>query len=342
MSNQDKVLTSRYDYTLNKDIIAKYPMGIRDQSKLLLINRDTDILEDKIFTDIVDILDSSYLIVFNNTKVMKSRIKSKRVTGGKSEIFILNILSDNEASALLKGKFKVGDKIVISDTDIATVDLSLGEGLYQLSFTKSILEIMEIHGNTPLPPYIDRELDEFDADRYQTVFSKYLGSVAAPTAGLHFTDTLIDRLNFKGIKSVEITLDVGIGTFRPITTDCIDDHIMHSERFTISESVAELINAHKKQGGKVLAVGTTVVRALESAGEAGFVTYGDMSTDIFIKESYKFKIIDAMLTNFHLPKSTLLTLVSAFAGYEKIMNAYSYAQNNEYRFYSYGDAMLIY
>ena len=358
-----KVLTSRYDYDLDKNIIAKYPMDRRDNSKLLYVDRSSGDLTDHIFSDIVDLLDSSYMIVVNNSKVMKSRIPARRVTGGKSEIFITDILTDTEAYALLKGKFNIGDKVEISanellstddllshdllkndllSDDFAVVKSSLGEGRYHLEFSKTVSDIMDQYGKMPLPPYIDRDVDISDDNRYQTVYSKRLGSSAAPTAGLHFTNDLIDRLSAKKIAVEEITLNVGIGTFRDIKTEYIDDHIMHSESYSISVDSANRINAHKLAGGKILAVGTTVVRTLESSCDSGGVLLsGDNSSDIFIKEGYKFKVVDAMITNFHLPKSTLLALVSAFGGYDNIMKAYKYAMSNEYRFFSYGDAMLI-
>ena len=343
-----KVLTSRYDYDLDKNIIAKYPMDRRDNSKLLYVDRSNGDLTCHVFSDIVDLLDSSYMIVVNNSKVMKSRVPARRVTGGKTEIFITDILTDTEAYALLKGKFKTLDKVEISvgdllSDDFAVVKSSLGEGRHHLEFSKTVSEIMDKYGKMPLPPYIDRDVDISDDNRYQTVYSKRLGSSAAPTAGLHFTNDLIDRLSAKKIAVVEITLNVGIGTFRDIKTDYIDDHIMHSESYSISVESANRINAHKKAGGKILAVGTTVVRTLESScDDNGELISGDSSSDIFIKEGYKFKVVDAMITNFHLPKSTLLALVSSFGGYDNIMKAYKYAMSNEYRFFSYGDAMLIY
>ncbi len=393
-----KVLTSRYDYDLDKNSIAKYPMDRRDNSKLLYVDRRSGNLVDNIFSDIVDLLDSSYMIVVNNSKVMRSRIPARRVTGGKSEIFITDILKDTEAYALLKGKFKDGDKVEILTNDLPSNDLtsndlqssdltsndlqssdlpsnnlqsnnlqsnnlpsnnllkdnlstddfaivksSLGEGRYHLEFSNTVSSIMERYGKMPLPPYIDRDVDISDDNRYQTVYSKQLGSSAAPTAGLHFTTSLIELLNQKGITVEEITLNVGIGTFRDIKTEYIDDHIMHTESYSISVESANRINMHKRAGGKVLAVGTTVVRTLESScDDNGDLVSGDSSSNIFIKEGYQFKIVDAMITNFHLPKSTLLALVSAFGGYENIMKAYKYAISNKYRFFSYGDAMLIY
>ncbi len=348
-----KVLTSRYDYDLDKNIIAKYPMDRRDNSKLLYVDRSNGDLVDYIFSDIVDMLDSSYMIVVNNSKVMKSRVPARRVTGGKTEIFITDILNDNEAYALLKGKFKVDDKVEISVGDLSSSDLqsddfavvksSLGEGRHHLEFSNTVSSIMDKYGKMPLPPYIDRDVDISDDNRYQTVYSKHLGSSAAPTAGLHFTSDLIDRLLCKGIVVEEITLNVGIGTFRDIKSEYIDDHVMHRESYSISVESANRINAHKRTGGKVLAVGTTVVRTLESScDDNGELIPRDSSSDIFIKEGYQFKIVDAMITNFHLPKSTLLALVSAFGGYNNIMKGYKYAMNNGYRFFSYGDAMLIY
>ncbi len=348
-----KVLTSRYDYDLDKNIIAKYPMDSRDNSKLLYVDRSNGKLVDYIFSDIVDLLDSSYMVVVNNSKVMKSRVPARRLTGGKTEIFITDIINDNEAYVLLKGKFKIGDKVQISASalqsgdllsdDFAVVKSSLGEGRHQLKFSKEVSSIMESYGKMPLPPYIDRDVDISDDNRYQTVYSKRLGSSAAPTAGLHFTTSLIDLLKDKGVVIEEITLNVGLGTFRDIKTEYIDDHVIHTESYSISSECAERVNAHRKAGGKILAVGTTVVRTLESSCNInGELVAGDKDSDIFIKEGYRFKIVDAMITNFHLPKSTLLSLVSAFGGYDNIMNAYKYAMNNGYRFFSYGDAMLIY
>ncbi|HBM16183.1 MAG TPA: tRNA preQ1(34) S-adenosylmethionine ribosyltransferase-isomerase QueA [Lentisphaeria bacterium] len=347
---------SSYDYTLPEELIAYYPTPERTASRMLVLERDSGHMEIKKFSEICTYLNRGDCLVLNNTQVIKGRIYGKKeITNASVEVMLISPVSTDSKqwSCLLKpGKrVKPGTRVYISPTrnssyvsDIYfTVKTTQNDGSYIIEFNyDNIYELMEKFGHIPLPPYIKRE-DEFsDLERYQTVYSKIKGAVAAPTAGLHFTKEILEALALSAVNIAELTLHVGAGTFRPVSSDNIIEHKMHSEEYFINSETAELINKTKAANKKVFAVGTTTVRVLESvASSDGFIESRKGWTDIFIKPKYKFKTVDAMLTNFHLPKSTLLMLVSAFADLNLIKEAYRYAISERMRFYSYGDCMLI-
>lgn len=337
---------SDFDYNLPEELIAQHPEDKRDHSRLMLLNRDEETIEDKQFFNIIDYLNPNDLLVINNTKVLPARLYGKKEkTGGKVEVLLLKRLEDDNWECLVKPGRRVrpGDIIEFSDNLKAEVIERGEEGLRIVHFIYNGIfeEILSELGEMPLPPYIHEKLE--DKDRYQTVYAKYDGSAAAPTAGLHFTEELLEEIEKKGIRVVPVTLHVGLGTFRPVKEDEISDHKMHVESYSIPETTVKAIKETKEKGGRVIAVGTTSVRALESAvNEDGELEAGNGDTDIFIYPGKELKVIDALITNFHLPKSTLLMLVSAFYDKEKILEAYRHAVDERYRFFSFGDAMFIY
>jgi len=342
------VKVSEFDYGLPKELIAKFPAEPRDSSRLLVLDRRTGKLEHRIFREIVNYLEEGDLLVINDTKVIPARLFGNLETGAKVELLLTRQIEPNlwEVMARPARKLKKGKRIVFDGELSAKVIDYAGEGKriveFQLLGDKSFMEKLEEIGHVPLPPYIEREEREEDREKYQTVFARREGAVAAPTAGLHFTDELIKKLKEKGIIIKPVTLHVGPGTFKPVKVENVEEHRMDYETYFIPEETAEAIRKVKERGKRVVAVGTTVVRTLESASdEKGNVKPGEGTTNLFIYPGYKFKVIDALITNFHLPKSTLLMLVSAFAGKERVLNAYREAVKMGYRFYSYGDAMLI-
>jgi S-adenosylmethionine:tRNA ribosyltransferase-isomerase len=299
---------------------------------------------DQNFTGFIDLLQPEDLLVFNNTKVIAARLYGKKQTGGKVEILIERIIDDFHAIAHVKASKSPKPNIIIElDGNFRCMVLARKEDLFELEFNDNatIHEVLQQTGHVPLPPYIGREDNKADLERYQTVFAEYPGAVAAPTAGLHFSQKILDKVKDKGIQSVFVTLHVGSGTFQPVRVENLDEHLMHKEYFEVSEDVVLAVLKTRGRGGRVIAVGTTSVRALESASVTGSLEAGRGDTNLFITPGYQFKSVDAMLTNFHLPESTLLMLVSAFAGYERIMKAYQHAIESSYRFFSYGDAMFI-
>jgi len=331
-------------FDLPKKYIAQTPLKDRSASKLMKLDKKTGKIEHKIFKNVVEYLNEGDLLVLNNTRVMPARIFGYKDTGAKVEFLLLRNNGNDEWLTLVKpGKrAKVGSKFTFSERLKGEVISLAEEGarIIKFSYDGIFEEVLDEVGTMPLPPYITSKLD--DKERYQTVYSKHIGSAAAPTAGLHFTNELLDELKSRGINIAYVTLHVGLGTFRPVKVDNILDHEMHSEYFEISKETAELINSTKKNGGRVISVGTTSTRTLESAAnEDGFIEEKNGWTNIFIYPGYKFKIIDGLITNFHLPESTLIMLVSALAGKENVLNAYRVAVENEYRFFSFGDAMLI-
>lgn len=331
----------KFDYNLPKELIALYPAHKRDKCRLMVIDTFTKSITDHIFSDIINLLDDTAFLVVNNTKVRNARLYARKVTGGSSEVFVTDVIDNTHFKGLVRGKFKSGDK-VISEGVYFTLLEKLYDGLWIIQAESDIERIMQEKGHVPLPPYIDRIDTPQDKIDYQTVYAKYAGSSAAPTAGLHFTHELLSALKNKGVEIVELTLDVGLGTFRPVKTEYMEDHQMHYERYFITDEAAERINLLKSKGKKLTAVGSTSVRALETASDdKGIIKAGENSSNIFIMEPYNFKIVDSMITNFHLPKSTLLAMVTAFGGYDLIMQAYSKAVQENYRFFSYGDAMYI-
>ena len=336
---------SDFDYYLPKELIAQVPIEKRDESRLMLLNREKQTIEHKKFKDIIDYLKPGDCLVRNNTKVIPARIYGKKETGANVEFLLLkNIEGDIWETIVRPGnKLHVGAKVVFGDGLLkAEIMDTLPGGTRKVLFTYDGIfnEILDKIGLMPLPPYIHEELKE--RDRYQTVYAKYEGSAAAPTAGLHFTPDLLKQIEEKGIKIANVTLHVGIGTFRPVKEKKVEDHDMHSEHFYIKQEDVDKINETKKAGKRVIAVGTTSCRVLESiADENGLVKPIETDTDIFIYPGYKFKCLDGLITNFHLPQSTLLMLVSALAGREYILKAYEEAVREKYRFFSFGDAMFI-
>jgi len=332
---------SDFDYHLPKELIAKYPAQPRDSCRLMVLNRKDKTIEHRIFRDVIDYLKPGDTLVLNNTKVIPARlIGKKEKTGANIEVFLLRPIEDNIWEALIKNvrRLKKNQKIIISDDFyVEFLDRDDEKAIVKI-YSKDIKSDLEKYGHVPLPPYIEREDEEKDKDYYQTVFAEKEGSVASPTAGLHFTKELLEKIKEKGVNIAYITLHVGLGTFKPVKTEDITKHKMHEEYFTIPKETLEMIKKTKENKKSVVAVGTTVVRALETYGKFG-KTEG--FTDIFIYPPYEFKIVDKLITNFHLPKSTLLMLVSAFADRDFILRAYNEAVKEKYRFFSYGDAMLI-
>jgi len=338
---------SDFDYYLPEELIAQQPAEKRDQSRLMVVNRQTQSVELQTFPSILNYLKRGDVLVINETKVIPCRMQAYKA-GSESpiEIFLVREISDKVWKILVKpGKKAREDAILdlpggakVKILSIVEEGMRLAEFIYEGNFR----DYLENYASIPLPHYIDRSAEANDKERYQTVFAAKEGAVAAPTAGLHFTPELLNQIIQSGVKIVRVVLHVGIGTFRPVKTEIITDHVMHSEYFEISAESADIINQTKKSGGRVIAVGTTSVRALESAtGADGCLQALCGDTDIFIYPGYQFKIVDGLITNFHLPKSSLLMLVSAFAGYDLIKSAYSQAVENSFRFFSYGDAMLI-
>jgi S-adenosylmethionine:tRNA ribosyltransferase-isomerase len=335
-----------FSFELPDELIARHPKKERSSSRLLSLDGNSGKLEHKVFTDIVDMLNPNDIMIFNNTKVIPARMFGQKATGGKVEVLVERVLDDHRVLAHVRSSKspKEGATLILEGKAEATMLGRQGE-LFELRFSgeQNVFSILEDIGHMPLPPYIDRPDEEEDKERYQTVYNEKPGAVAAPTAGLHFDETLLQKIKEKGVETAFITLHVGAGTFQPVRVDSVDDHIMHSEYIEVPEDVVEAINKAKAKGGRVIAVGTTSVRSLESAAKVhgGELRAFSGDTDIFIYPGYEFKVIDAMVTNFHLPESTLIMLVSAFAGQQHIMNAYHTAIEQRYRFFSYGDAMFL-
>ncbi|MGJ5708704.1 tRNA preQ1(34) S-adenosylmethionine ribosyltransferase-isomerase QueA [Staphylococcus equorum] len=335
-----------FDYHLPEALIAQTPLKNRDESKLLVLGRQTGDIEHKHFKDVIDYLDKGDTLVLNDTRVMPARLFGlKEETGAKVEMLMLTQISGNDWEVLLKPakRIKVGNKLSFGDGKIVAEcieELNQGGRIMRLHYEGILQERLDELGEMPLPPYIKERLD--DQDRYQTVYAKASGSAAAPTAGLHFTDELLNRIKAKGINIAFITLHVGLGTFRPVSVDNIDDHEMHSEYYQMDQATAKLLNETKSKGHRVISVGTTSTRTLETIMQTNEAFKAQSGwTDIFIFPGYTFKAIDGLITNFHLPKSTLVMLVSAFSSRDYILNAYQQAVKSEYRFFSFGDAMLI-
>ncbi|WP_097037485.1 tRNA preQ1(34) S-adenosylmethionine ribosyltransferase-isomerase QueA [Lactiplantibacillus plantarum] len=336
-----------FDYDLPHELIAQTPIKKRDSSRLLELDRQTGKMQDKHFYDIIDQLNPGDAVVMNNSRVMPARLYGvKPETGGHAEVLLLHNTEGDEWETLMKPakRAKVGTVISFGDGKLtATVTAEKEDGIRMIEFHYDgiFMEILESLGETPLPPYIKEKLD--DPDRYQTVYAKENGSAAAPTAGLHWTKELLQKVQDKGIKLVYLTLHVGLGTFRPVEEDNIDDHKMHSEFYRLDEDAAKTLNEVRQNGGRIIATGTTSIRTLETIGSKfdGEIKPDSGWTDIFIKPGYQWKVVDAFITNFHLPKSTLVMLVAAFTGRDMILKAYQHAIDEKYRFFSFGDAMFI-
>lgn len=337
--------TSDFDYNLPEELIAQTPVYPRDTSRMLVFDREKDQIYHKRFYDIVDFLKEGDLLVRNNTKVLPARMFAYTAHGGKVEILLLKRFDLNEWEVLVKPgkKAKPGAKLVISEElslEVLSTIEEAGSRRVKFIYDGVFEDIISRVGEMPLPPYITEKLK--DQGRYQTVYAKVDGSAAAPTAGLHFTDDIIEKIKAKGVEIVDVLLHVGLGTFRPVKADDISGHHMHSEYYEVSDYAAERINKAKSEGRRVIAVGTTSVRTLESAAdENGYIKPVKANTEIFIYPPYKFKCVDALLTNFHLPKSTLLMLVSSLSTREKMLDIYNIAVEEKYRFFSFGDCMLI-
>jgi len=332
-----------FDYSLPEHLVAQFPPKTRRDSRLLVLDRGAQSLSHRGFKDLTEFLRPGDLMVFNNTQVMPSRLYGVKATGGKVEVFVERVLSDDRALCLIKASktLKVGACVFIAEEIVAEVVRRRG-AFFEVEFKgHSIDTILQEHGQVPLPPYIKRRLHDFDSERYQTVYASQKGAVAAPTAGLHFDEDLMDALAPLGVGVDFVTLHVGSGTFQPVRVDNIDEHTMHHEWLDVPEALVAKIAHTRKTGGRVIAVGTTTVRALETMALMGAGGGYCGQSNLFIKPGFDFKVVDALVTNFHLPKSTLMMMVSAFAGRKFILNAYKEAIENEYFLFSYGDAMLI-
>lgn len=335
---------SDFNYQLPQQLIAQKPLANRGDSRLLCMNKKTGKLNDQSFNNFLSLINPNDLLVFNDTKVIPARLFGKKPTGGKVEILIERIVDEYHAVAHIKASKspKAGSYIRL-DSGFNCEVLGREADLFKLHFEgeMTLLTILDKIGHIPLPPYITREDEVSDFKRYQTVFAKQQGAVAAPTAGLHFDEQMMQQIKDKNIATTFVTLHVGSGTFQPVRVENLAEHVMHSEYFKVTDETVNTINTTRANGGRVIAIGTTAVRALESASKEGGLkpSFGD--THLFITPGYDFKSVDAMLTNFHLPESTLLMLISAFAGYENVMSAYQHAIEQRYRFFSYGDAMFL-
>ena len=337
---------SDFNYELPKELIAQHPYDKRDEARLMVLDRKTQSIEHKLFKDIIDYLNPGDCLVINNTKVIPARLYGKKDTGAHVEVLLLKRIEGDIWEAMVRpgNKLRPGAKVEFGDGILKATILEVLEGgnrKVEFEYDGIFNEILDKVGMMPLPPYIT-EASREDNEKYQTVYAKYEGSAAAPTAGLHFTEELLDKIKAKGIKVANVTLHVGIGTFRPVKVEKVEDHEMHSEHYYIKKEDADIINEAKKSGHKITAVGTTSCRVLESASdENGFVKEVESDTSIFIYPGYKFKCIDNLITNFHLPESTLIMLVSSLASREFILKAYNEAVKEKYKFFSFGDAMYI-
>ncbi|MGJ8632130.1 MAG: tRNA preQ1(34) S-adenosylmethionine ribosyltransferase-isomerase QueA [Glaciecola sp.] len=341
--------TSDFAFELPEQLIAKYPTEQRTASRLLHLDGVTGALGHHAFTDMLQFVDAGDLLIFNNTRVIPARLLGQKSTGGKVEVLVERMLDDHRVLAHVRASKspKPGATLLLENAIEATM-LGRHDALFELSFAgeQTVLELLEAHGHMPLPPYIDRPDEDSDKERYQTVYNEKPGAVAAPTAGLHFDNAILAKLKAKGVQTEFVTLHVGAGTFQPVKVDNVEEHVMHAEYAEVPETVVAAIKATKAAGKRVIAVGTTSMRSLESAAKKADETdelivpfYED--TSIFIYPGFTFKVVDAMFTNFHLPESTLMMLISALAGQDNVMHAYAEAIKHEYRFFSYGDSMFI-
>jgi S-adenosylmethionine:tRNA ribosyltransferase-isomerase len=336
--------TQDFDYHLPIELIASHPLTQRSQSRLLCLNRQTGALTHAHFYQLLDLLQPNDCLILNNTRVIPARLFGQKATGGQIEILIERLLTQHEALVHIRASKspKPGSELLLEQDLRLRVEEKI-ESLYRVTLLsdQTFLEILDQIGHMPLPPYIERADEAIDKEQYQTVYGHIPGAVAAPTAGLHFDQDLLEKIKAKGIQLGEVTLHVGAGTFQPVRVENILEHHMHSEWLEVSQEVCDLIQKTKAQGGRVVAVGTTVVRSLETAAKSGELKPYCGQTQLFIYPGYQFQVIDALVTNFHLPRSTLLMLVCAFAGQEHVLAAYEQAIENKYRFFSYGDAMWI-
>jgi len=335
---------SDFYYELPEGLIAQQPLAKRSASRLLCLDKNSGVIHDKQFVDFLALLNVDDLLVLNNTKVIPARLFGHKQTGGKVEILIERVVGERDVLAHMRfSKSPKAGSVIELEGNFQCQLIGRLDDLFHLRFQgeQSLADILDSIGHMPLPPYIERADDDNDQTRYQTVFAQTSGAVAAPTAGLHFDEQMMDRIKAKGVHIAFVTLHVASGTFRPVKVDNLAEHVMHKEYFEVPEATVVAVAATKARGGRVIAIGTTAVRSLESASQGGALQACCGDTDLFITPGYHFKTVDAMLTNFHLPESTLLMLVSAFAGYEPIKKVYQHAIAQAYRFFSYGDAMFI-
>lgn len=332
---------SDFDFDLPQELVAQFPLPERSASRLLHVAPD-GVMADRAFTDIVDLLLPGDLLVFNDTRVLKARFFGVKESGGKVEVLVERVLDNRTVHAQVRASKSPppGVRIRLADAFDVTVGERAGE-FYTLVFPDDVFTLIDAHGRLPLPPYIEHTADDHDEQRYQTVYAREPGAVAAPTAGLHFDLPLLERLKQKGVRLAYVTLHVGAGTFQPVRVENLSEHQMHSEWYTIGQDTVDAVRATRAAGRDVIAVGTTSLRALESASQSGTLAAGSADTRLFITPGYQFKTVTRLITNFHLPKSTLLMLVSALAGYDTMRAAYQHAIAQRYRFFSYGDAMLL-
>jgi S-adenosylmethionine:tRNA ribosyltransferase-isomerase len=336
---------SDFHFDLPEELIALYPPAKRTDSRLLCLNRANGEITHRQFPDLLDLIRPEDLMVFNNTRVIPARLFGKKQSGGRVEILLERVTDDHSAVAQIKASKspKPGSSIIFEtdDGEVTALVVDREEGFFSLRFSESVMSLSEKAGHMPLPPYIKREDELADRERYQTVYGEKKGAVAAPTAGLHFDEGLLQAIRDKGVHTAMVTLHVGAGTFQPVRSETIEEHKMHAEYLEVSEEVCEQVRLCKERGGRVIAVGTTSVRCLETAAQSGNIEPYVGDTRIFIYPGYRFNAVDALVTNFHLPESTLIMLVSAMAGTEEILAAYKEAVKEKYRFFSYGDAMFI-
>jgi S-adenosylmethionine:tRNA ribosyltransferase-isomerase len=334
--------TDEFDFALPERLIAQHPPEKRGASRLLHVCGTEQ--KDRRFADLPTLVQEHDLLVFNDTRVLKARLFGMKVSGGKVEVMVERVLDEHGALAQIRASKppRPGSRLLLAD-NLSVIVLEREGEFYRLRFdsTESVTALLEQYGQLPLPPYITHAADAGDEERYQTVFARQPGAVAAPTAGLHFDEAMFGALRARGAQIAYVTLHVGAGTFQPVRTEYTREHVMHGERYTIPQATADAIREARARGGRVIAVGTTSLRALESAAVSGELVEGERETNIFITPGYRFNVVDVLLTNFHLPKSTLLMLVCAFAGMDKMLAAYRHAVEQKYRFFSYGDAMLI-
>jgi len=335
---------SDFHFDLPDELIARYPLRERSASRLLCLKGNGGDITHRCFTDLPDLLQPGDLLVFNNTRVIPARLFGKKETGGQVEVLVERVTGEHSLVAHVRASkaLKAGQKVILEDGTCLHMT-GRSDALFHLESEagEPVLDMLERIGHMPLPPYVDRPDESADRERYQTVYAKESGAVAAPTAGLHFDEAVLEALKARGVESTFVTLHVGAGTFQPVRVERLDEHVMHSEIVHVPEEAVEAVNRARARGGRVVAVGTTSVRSLESASRGGYLRPFRGETDIFIHPGYRFQTVDALVTNFHLPESTLIMLVSAFAGYEHVMQAYRDAIREKYRFFSYGDAMFI-
>ncbi|PJC86185.1 tRNA preQ1(34) S-adenosylmethionine ribosyltransferase-isomerase QueA [Vibrio sp. HA2012] len=342
---------SDFHFELPDELIARYPKAERSASRMLQLDGQTGEVTDRVFKDVLDLVQEGDLLVFNNTRVIPARMFGRKATGGKIEVLVERVLDEKSVLAHVRASKapKPGAALLLGENDEYSAEMvARQDALFEIRFQadKTVLEILEEIGHMPLPPYIDRPDEDADKERYQTVYNEKPGAVAAPTAGLHFDDELLEKIQAQGVEFAYVTLHVGAGTFQPVRVDNIHDHHMHAEYVEVSQDVVNAVKATKARGGRVIAVGTTSVRSLESAAQSALKNGTELvpffdDTEIFIYPGYEYQLVDCLITNFHLPESTLIMLVSAFAGYDNVMAAYEHAVNYEYRFFSYGDSMFV-